>query len=113
MVPGSRLVLLLVGLPALSVGFAVLKAKEECVIVYTADIVASCATSHCAVSLSSAAVSILSKTSKKLESTGVAGATGLTTHQLLVASQTWFLTSGDSESSSHCMRVTWVFINHT
>ena len=86
MAPGGGLALLLVGLLALLIGLAELKVKEEIVDVYPAAIAANRAASHCTVSLSSAAASILSKTSNKLKSTGAAGAPGLTTHQLLVAS---------------------------
>ena len=71
---------LLVGLPALSIGLAELKVKEETVGVFPMGIAANPAASCCAVSLSSAAASILLKTSNKLESTGAAGAPGLTTH---------------------------------
>ena len=111
MAPGGGLALLPVGLLALSIGLAELKVKEEIVDVYPVGIAANHAASRCAVSLSSAAASKLLKMSNKLESTGAAGAPGLTTRQLLVASRTWFLTSGDSKSSSRCMRVTWAFID--
>ena len=80
MVPGGGLVLLPVGLLALSIGLAKLKVKEEIVDVYPVGIVANHAASCCTVSLSSAAASILLKTSNKLESTRAASAPGLTTH---------------------------------
>ena len=66
--------LLPVDLMALLIGLAELKVKEEIVDVYPAGIAPNRTASCCAVSLSSAAASILSKTSNKLESTGAAGA---------------------------------------
>ena len=71
--------LLPVGFLALSIGLAELKVKEEIVDVYPMGIMANHTASCCAVSLSSATVSILSKMSNKLESTRAASAPGLTT----------------------------------